>query len=65
MSETTCNHCGQTFDDQQDACPYCRTPTPKQQNTDFDSKKKRFMLLFIALIILCAVMIVWLPRVIR
>ena len=65
MSEITCNHCGQRFDDQQDACPYCRTPTTRRQDTAFGAKKKRFMLLFIALIIVCAVLIVWLPRVLR
>ena len=63
MSETTCNHCGQTFDDQQSFCPRCHAPTPAQQEKEIAAHgKRKFILLFIALIIFCVIMIVWLPR---
>lgn len=57
-----CNHCGRTFDEAGNYCPYCRTPTPSQQEKDSSALKKKFMYFVIGLAFFCAVMILWLPR---
>jgi len=65
MSEITCNHCGHKFEEQQNYCPSCRTPTPAQQDLDLNAVKKKFIYFFIGVIVFCIVMIAWLPRVIN
>jgi len=65
MNPTECHHCGQHFDAGEPTCPYCGTPTPARQEADFAPRKRRFIWLFVTLVALCAVMILWLPRVLR
>lgn len=62
MDEITCNHCGKTFDESHNYCPYCLTPTAAQQNTNFAAVKNKFFLVFLGLVVFCIVMILWLPR---
>jgi len=62
MNDITCNHCGKSFEAQQHYCPYCLTPTPARQNANFAASKRKILLIFIALVIFCAIMILWLPR---
>jgi ribosomal protein L37E len=62
MSEITCNHCGRTFDEDNNYCPSCRTPTPAQQERDFAALKKKIIFYIVGLAIFCAIMILWLPR---
>lgn len=65
MNEITCKHCGHPFDEQQNPkyCPTCNFPTPAQQESDLGKSKNIYIYLFIGLVIFCAFMIVWLPRV--
>jgi len=65
MSEISCQHCGYKFEEQQCYCPSCRTPTPDQQRLNFAKLKRKIIYAFIGLVIFCAFMIVWLPRVIN
>lgn len=62
MSDITCKHCGQIFEEQQNYCPSCKTPTPEQQELDLNAIKRKFIYFVIAILIFCAIMIVWLPR---
>ncbi|MBC8209482.1 MAG: DnrP protein [Gammaproteobacteria bacterium] len=65
MTEIDCRHCGTTYEEEQLYCPNCRTPSPAQQQQDFNRVKNRFIYFVIGLTIFCAIMIVWLPRVFR
>ena len=62
MSEITCNHCGKSFDESHNYCPYCLSPTPAQQNANLAKVKRKYFLIFLGLVIFCIVMILWLPR---
>lgn len=62
MSEITCNHCGEHFDEEVRYCPYCSTPTPKQKDLDTAETQKKFIRYFVILVIFCIVMVLWLPR---
>lgn len=62
MSRINCKHCGQAFDEQQNYCPGCQTPTAAQQEINLEKVKKKFIYFFIGLIAFCIVMILWLPR---
>lgn len=57
-----CNHCGRTLDAAESCCPYCRTPTPAQQEKDLSAVRKKFIYFVAGLAIFCALMILWLPR---
>jgi len=57
-----CHHCRRTFDETENYCPYCRTPTPARQEKDLSAVRKKFMYFVAVLAIFCAVMILWLPR---
>ncbi len=65
MKDRECNHCGQRIDDDAERCPYCGTPTAARRDADFVPRQRRFVLLFVALAVFCAIMILWLPRVLR
>ena len=62
MSEIHCNHCGRKFDDADNFCPACQTPTPAQQDRDVAATKKKFLYILAALAVFCLIMILWLPR---
>jgi len=54
-----CSHCGAPLDPAHTRCFHCGTPTPLgQQET-----RRKFIIGLVVVIIFCAVMIVWLPRV--
>jgi hypothetical protein len=65
MSEISCHHCTKHYDDELDFCPYCRAPSPAQQQRELANKKNSYLWMFIALVIFCGVMIAWLPRIIH
>jgi len=62
MSEIICNHCGRTFDEDDNHCTFCQTPTTALKNTDLAQVKKKMILFIVGLTIFCAIMILWLPR---
>jgi hypothetical protein len=58
MRNLNCEHCGGNVEAGDASCFHCGMPLPP----DFgQSSQKKFVLYFIALIILCTVMIIWLP----
>ena len=61
MTDITCNHCGRSYSHDRTACPYCHTPSPAQQEVNLRRVARKFILLFLALVIFCIVMILWLP----
>ncbi|TDX99648.1 hypothetical protein [Thiohalophilus thiocyanatoxydans] len=62
MPDIICKHCDHVFDDSQNYCPHCRTPTPAQQERLAAGSKKRFLYAFIGLIVFATLMILILPR---
>ncbi len=62
MSKIICYHCSQEFDENKRFCPRCNAPTVVQQKKERNMPSKRFIYFFIALIIFCLFMILWLPR---
>jgi uncharacterized membrane protein YvbJ len=59
MRDLTCKHCGGVVNAGDKNCPHCGIPLPP----DFDKDPRRkFVLFFIALIVFCALLIIWLPR---
>jgi predicted amidophosphoribosyltransferase len=62
MSEITCKHCRKTFDEGEDYCPYCLTPSPAQQERELSERMKKIILFIVGLSVFCAIMIFWLPR---
>ncbi|BBB29502.1 conserved hypothetical protein [Neptunomonas japonica JAMM 1380] len=62
MSEISCSHCGKNFSDELNYCPHCRTPTAAQKERQINAAQKKFIRYFIALVVFCIIMIVWLPR---
>ncbi len=61
-NEIVCNHCGRSFDEANNYCPSCRTPTPAQQDKDLSAVGRKFMYFVAGIAIFCALMILWLPR---
>jgi len=62
MSETRCNHCGETYDDALAACPYCNTPAPRQRDREAAGTQRRFIRFFLVLVVVCAILMLWWPR---
>jgi len=62
MSQITCFHCARPYDDTQKTCPHCGAPAEPPEKLEKSERQKRFVWMFIALVIFCAIMIVWLPR---
>jgi predicted amidophosphoribosyltransferase len=62
MSEIICNHCGRTFEEDNNHCPFCQTPTPAQKDKDLAAVKKKMIIFIVGVSIFCAIMILWLPR---
>jgi len=63
MNDLTCKHCGGKFaannlHRQAPACPHCGIPLSPDLGKN---PQRKFVLLFIGLIIFCVVMILWLP----
>lgn len=58
MTQLNCTHCGNTIEIDSAHCSHCGIPLPP----DFGkSPQKRFKLFFIAVILFCTAMIIWLP----
>ena len=58
MKGLTCKHCGGNVETGEKTCSHCGMPLPADLGK---SPQRKFILFFIALIIFCAVMILWLP----
>ncbi len=62
MNEKACNHCGKMVREDQSSCPYCGSPSPFPQNQGMTAVQKKFILFFLATIVLCIILILWFPR---
>jgi len=62
MPDITCFHCARSYDSHLKACPHCGAPAEPPEQKMRRDKTQRFIWLFIALVVFCAIMIVWLPR---
>ena len=62
MSNLNCKHCGGDIHIGEKNCSHCGMPLPPDLGKN---PQKKFKLYFIGLVIFCAVMIIWLPRVIN
>ena len=60
MMNLTCKHCGGTINMGETNCAHCGMPLPPDLGKN---PQKKFKLFFIALVIFCVIMIIWLPRV--
>ena len=58
MRKLLCKHCGGDVEVGTPACPHCGMPLPADLGK---APQRKFILFFIALIIFCALMILWLP----
>ncbi len=55
-----CPGCGQQLLEDATSCPYCNTPVGDPQ-VRIKRRQKRFIVFFVAVVILCLVMVIWLP----
>ena len=62
MAEVDCLYCGGKIADDQAECPHCGAVSHFQKRGYRAGARRRFVLLFVALVIFCAVFIVYLPR---
>ncbi len=62
MSEIACSHCAKSFSEELGYCPHCKTPTVAQKEQNINAAQKKFIRYFIALVVFCIIMILWLPR---
>lgn len=58
MKKMTCKHCGGEISVGDPVCPHCGIPLPPNLG---GFSQRKFVIFFIALVIFCFVMIVWLP----
>jgi len=58
MKNLICKHCGGNLQAGDKTCSHCGIPLPPDLGKN---PQKKFILYFIALVILCFVMIIWLP----
>jgi hypothetical protein len=58
MNDLVCEHCGGKVKAGEITCTHCGMPLPPDLGK---TPQRKFILFFIALIIFCAVMILWLP----
>lgn len=59
MRKLVCKHCGGDTEASDKACSHCGIPLPPDHGKN---SQRKFILFFIALVIFCAVMVIWLPR---
>ena len=60
--QLSCNHCGTVFAEEARHCPNCDTPTPKQSELETAEIQKKFIRYFVIVMIICVIMVLWLPR---
>ncbi len=59
MSKLICKHCGGNVETDEEICTHCGMPLPPDSSKD---SQRKFILVIIALTIICIIMILWLPR---
>lgn len=59
MNQLICKHCGGRVETGEESCTHCGMPLPPDPGK---TPQQKFTLVFIALVIICIVMILWLPR---
>ncbi|NOQ94651.1 MAG: protein DnrP [Methylophaga sp.] len=58
MSTLLCKHCAGNIEAEDSSCPHCGIPLPPHHATQ---KQRHFVLWFVALVLFCFFMMVWLP----
>jgi len=59
MNELICKHCGSKVESDEENCLHCGMPLPPEPEK---TPQQKFTLLFIVLVIICVIMVFWLPR---
>ena len=62
MAEVNCLYCGKKIPEDVAVCPHCGAVSHYQKSGYRAGARKKFVLLFIALVFFCAFFILWLPR---
>ena len=62
MAEVDCLYCGKKIPDDVAECPHCGGVSHYQKRGYRAGARRSFVLLFIALVLICAFFILWLPR---
>ena len=58
MSELSCSNCGGSIESDSETCPHCGIPLPPNHASQ---RERTFTYWFIALVIFCVFMMLWLP----
>jgi len=58
MTELSCNHCGREIDAKDNKCPNCGIPLAPNHHVQ---RQHKFIIWFVALVIFCFFMMIWLP----
>jgi uncharacterized paraquat-inducible protein A len=58
-SEIRCLYCGQMYPDDAPSCPHCQAPTHTLRRA---TRLRQFRWFVALLAVLCAILILWLPR---
>lgn len=58
MTVLSCNHCGREVNESDDKCPGCGIPLPSNQHLQ---RQQKFIIWFVALVVFCFFMMIWLP----
>ena len=62
MGQVNCLYCGERISDGADSCPVCGAASHFQKRGFRLGARKRFLRLFIVLVIFCLIVAFWLPR---
>ncbi len=62
MSQVSCLYCGKKISEDVAECPYCGAVSHQQKKGYRAGARKKFLIYFVALVVLCAFFILWLPR---
>lgn len=62
MNTVKCLYCGKKIPEDAAQCPHCGAVSHFQKKGYRAGARRKFVLLFIALVVICAFFILWLPR---
>jgi hypothetical protein len=62
MGDVNCLYCGKRISDEASRCPHCGAVSHFQRKGYRFGTRLKFLLFFVALVLLCAFFIFWLPR---
>lgn len=62
MGTVNCLYCGKKISDEVSECPHCGAISHYQKRGYLAGAKKKFVLWFLVLVVVCVVAMLWLPR---